>query len=66
MLSVDFCQTNRDGGRDSSYPTRLQIKESVQHNIEIVYFKCKIPLWVGDGLHAFSSELVRLMLGKQV
>jgi hypothetical protein len=36
----------------------------VQHNVEIVYCNCKIPLRVGDSLHALSGKLVRLMSGK--
>ncbi len=42
---------------DSGYPTRLQIKEGAQDNVEIVYCNCKIPLRVGDSLHALSGEL---------
>jgi hypothetical protein len=41
---------------------RLQIKEGAQRNVEIAYCNCKVPFWVGDSLHAFSSKLVRLML----
>ncbi len=32
----------------------------MQHSVEIVYCNCKIPLRVGDSLHALSSKLVRL------
>ncbi len=51
--------------RDSCYPRRLQIKEGAQHNVEIVYCNCEIPLRLGGGLHALSGELVRLLLGKR-
>ncbi len=52
--------------RDSGYPTRLQIKEGAQHNVEIVYCNCEIPLRLGGGLHALSGELVRLLPDKQI
>jgi hypothetical protein len=56
QIGETYARQNRDGG----YLTRLQIKESAQRIIEIVNCNCKIPLWVGDGLHAYSGELVRL------
>jgi hypothetical protein len=39
------CQSNRDSGRDSVYPTQLHIKEGVQRSVEIAYCNCKIPFW---------------------